>query len=158
MRSNIVLKTAIVIFLGGLLNSSCSSSLGSYTTPNNILGKLRNVPELSSFASLLEKVPSVGKVLGGKSPVTLLAPTNDAIAGLGQEALSHLTSSKEGLKELEAIVKKHIVPGTVNPEELMAGNIQSVTRDRVEMGDAKIVGTPVLADNGVIQMIDKVLK
>jgi uncharacterized surface protein with fasciclin (FAS1) repeats len=158
MCSKIILKLFVVIGLTALLNFSCTSSLNSFTSPNNILGKLGNQPELSSFVSLLEKVPAIGKLLGGKNPVTVLAPNNEAIVSLGQETINHLTSSKEGLKELGNIIKQHIIPGIINAEEIIGGNVESVAGKRVQIGDAKIVGTPIIADNGVIQIINKVLK
>ena len=158
MHSNIIPKLFTVICLAALLNFSCTPTLSSFASPNNILGKLGSQPDLSSFVSLLEKVPAVGKLLGGKHPVTVLAPNNEAIASLGQETINHLTSSKEGLKELGNIIKQHIIPGSINADEIINGNVESVAGKRIQIGDAKIVGAPIIADNGVIQVINKMLK
>lgn len=157
MKRN-TLKLMLVGLSFVLLNISCSPSLSSLTTPSNLLGLLGNNSNLSSFAGLLNKVPAVGKLLGGKSPLTILAPSNDAIAGLGQETLNNLTSSKTGLTQLAGILKNHIIPGKVNLSDLAGGAVKSLGGNPINLGGAKAVGESVSADNGMIQVIDKVLQ
>jgi len=150
-----LLLLAFVIFI----NSACKTpSLSSLTTPTNLLGMLGKSPNLSQFAGLLNQVPSVGKLLGGKNPMTVLAPTNDALSAMGTDALSKLTGSKEGLSQLGDMLKKYVIPGKVSATDLAAGTAKNLAGSPVSLGDAKLVGDAISADNGSILALDKLLK
>ncbi|ULQ57972.1 fasciclin domain-containing protein [Flavihumibacter rivuli] len=158
MRRNTFLRLFTVMGVIAMLNLSCAPSLSSLTTPSNLLGMLGGNANLSSFAGLINKVPSVGKLLGGSNPLTILAPSNDAIAALGQDAIGKLTGSKAGLKDLANILKGHIIPGKVNPADLASGTLKSIGGTPINLGNAKVVGDAINADNGTIMMIDQLLK
>ena len=139
-------------------NFGCSSSLNSLTTATNLLGVLGKNPNLSSFSGLLNKVPAVGKLLGGSSPLTVLAPSNDALASLGQDAITKLTGSKEGLSQLAGLLKNHLVAGKVSASDLASGTLKTLAGNPVTLDAGSLVGSAESADNGVIQVINKVLQ
>ena len=142
MRSKIILKSFIVISLTGLLNFSCSSSLSSFSSPNNILGKLGNQPDLSSFVAcwkkfLLSENYWVEKSGNAPCPYIMMPlPVWDRKRSIISPAV------KTALKELDNIAKKHIIPGKYQCRRTNWWKYSISDRKPVQIGDAKIVGTP----------------
>jgi uncharacterized surface protein with fasciclin (FAS1) repeats len=107
--------------------------------------------------------------LSGDGPFTVFAPTDAAF----QNLLAELGTNKEDLlanKELlTQVLKYHVVPGlvlkaqvptnrpitTVQGETFTVNTDLSITDQRTR--NAKITATDVLASNGVIHVIDKVI-
>ena len=126
---------------------------------------------LPDFSILVEAVAAAGLVdaLSAEGPFTVFAPTNDAFAAL----LAELGVSKDDLlastELLTAVLTYHVVPGLVLASGVPIGaditTLQGATfsvdaqlaitdgRDRM----ANIVTTDVLASNGVIHVIDRVI-
>ncbi len=155
-RNRFIVMIALVSI--SFANFGCSSSLSSLSTASNLLGVLGKNPNLSSFSGLLNKVPAVGKLLGGSSPLTVLAPSNDAISSLGQDALGSLTGSKDGLSQLTNLLKNHLVAGKVSASDLASGTLKTLAGNPVQLDAGSLVGNAESADNGVIQVINKVLQ
>ncbi|MBM3979793.1 MAG: fasciclin domain-containing protein [Planctomycetes bacterium] len=106
-------------------------------------------------------------LLKGDKPVTLFAPTDAAFRALGAATVQKLATDREALK---ALIRAHLVTGKYTTEELTpldgkelrsladAGLKVEVTKDGVRVGGAKLVVTNVQCSNGVIHVIDAVLK
>ncbi|HNJ98247.1 MAG TPA: fasciclin domain-containing protein [Ilumatobacteraceae bacterium] len=123
------------------------------------------------FTTLVAAVQAAGLVdtLSGEGPFTVFAPTDEAFAA----ALESLGLTAEELlanKELlTAVLTYHVVPGKVlaadvvglNGQEVATVNGASITvtvdGSSVMVNDANVVATDVMASNGVIHVIDKVL-
>jgi uncharacterized surface protein with fasciclin (FAS1) repeats len=123
------------------------------------------------FSILVEAVTAadLGATLSGTGPFTVFAPTNAAFASL----LTELGISKEALLANKALLTQvltyHVVSGRVLKAEVPVGSaiktVQSETftiDSSLSVNDqrarkAKIVATDVLASNGVIHVIDKVI-
>lgn len=113
------------------------------------------------------KETGVIAVLKGERPVTLFAPTDAAFRALGATTVQKLATDKEALK---ALVRAHLVAGKYTTEELTplggkelrtladAGLKVEPTKDGIRVGGAKLVVTNVQCSNGVIHVIDAVLK
>lgn len=131
---------------------------------------------LSATARLV-KAAGLDKTFGGVGSYTLFAPTDAAIAAL-PEADRTALESPEGRAQLIALLSSHVSPGYVGQADLdtaleRAGgsmNLASVGAapiklhkdgDRVMLGDgegaARIAGAAIVASNGVIYPIDRVL-
>jgi uncharacterized surface protein with fasciclin (FAS1) repeats len=98
-------------------------------------------------------------------PYTLFAPTNEAFAALPEGTLDELLKP-ENKDELAVILTYHVVPGkvmtvdVVNLNSAVTVNGQSVTittGDGIKVDDANVIRTDILAKNGVIHTIDKVI-
>ncbi|WP_326494832.1 fasciclin domain-containing protein [Roseateles hydrophilus] len=135
----------------------------------------RNIVETAqataAFSTLVEAVVAANLqgTLSGTGPFTVFAPTNDAFAA----ALAELGLSKGALLADTALLSKiltyHVVPSRVLKAEVPVGAAittvegQSFTVDAsLAITDrlgrkATIVGTDVLASNGVVHVIDKVI-
>ncbi|MDE2049297.1 MAG: fasciclin domain-containing protein, partial [Betaproteobacteria bacterium] len=126
---------------------------------------------LPQFSTLVEAVVAAGldTTLSGTGPFTVFAPTNDAFAAL----LTELNITKAALLADKALLTKvltyHVVPGrvlkadvpvgtpiaTVEGETFTVDGSLAITDQRARK--ANITATDVLASNGVIHVIDKVI-
>lgn len=124
-----------------------------------------------SFGVLVEAVQSAGLVstLKGSGPFTVFAPTDQAFA----DALKALNLTKEQLladkARLTKILTYHVVPSKAVAADVVKLNGQevatvqgakvkvAVSGQSVKVNDANVTRTDVMASNGVIHVIDKVL-
>lgn len=135
----------------------------------------RNVVDVAKdnpqFSILVEAVTAAGlaDTLSGAGPFTVFAPTNDAFAAL----LTELGVTKDQLLADKVLLTKvltyHVVAGRVlkadvpvnTPIATVQGQTFSVS-PALAITDqnartANIVGTDVLASNGVIHVLDRVI-
>jgi uncharacterized surface protein with fasciclin (FAS1) repeats len=123
------------------------------------------------FKTLVAAVKAAGLVdtLKGKGPFTVFAPTDAAFAALPKGTLETLLKP-ENKEKLTAILTYHVVPGKVTAadvKKLESGTeVPTVNGTKVTLrhGDpgvtvnsARVIKADVMADNGVIHVIDHVL-
>lgn len=134
--------------------------------------ELERVNQLAGNAGMID-------LLNGVGPYTLFAPTNRAVAALGEERGQALTR-EDMSAPAAALLRAHIVPGVVTRRDLtaalaaagdrpvqmrtMAGTMLTFARTdgpmTVSSGDgppARLVGEEGLAANGAVQPIDALL-
>lgn len=125
-------------------------------------------PNFSSLAAALQRANLV-TALQAPGPFTVFAPTNEAFAALLASNPAWTTLNDIPLETLVAVLQYHVVPGTKAYSEtvvtlpkvstLLTG--KDVTIDAsagVKLnGTTTVTATDVLASNGVIHVIDKVL-
>ena len=118
-----------------------------------------------SFNTLVSAVQVAGLVdtLKGPGPFTVFAPTDEAFAKIPKEKLDALLKDKAALTK---VLTYHVVPGKVMAADVKAGAVKTVEGSplsismnggKVGVNNANVVKTDVLADNGVIHVIDKVV-
>ena len=123
--------------------------------------------EAGSFKTLLTAVKAAGLVetLQGKGPFTVFAPTDAAFAALPAGTLDGLLKDPAALKK---VLLYHVVSGSVTADKVVgltsATSVEgspiaiSVKDGTVYLNDsAKVVTPDVMASNGVIHVIDKVI-
>lgn len=121
--------------------------------------------EAGDFSTLLAAVEAAGltdTLATGR--YTLLAPTDEAFAALGQPAIDALLADPAALT---ALLQNHVLPlpqdahtiGLFTNVVTLGGGSLPVTKDGdvLTVGGATVTGTDIPADNGVIQIIDTVL-
>ena len=114
-----------------------------------------------TLAVALEKADLV-KTLKGKGPFTVFAPTDAAFAKVPKADLDALLADKA---KLAAVLTYHVVPGNVMAKDVKAGKVKSVqgseltltTANGVKVDNANVIKTDIVADNGVIHVIDSVV-
>jgi uncharacterized surface protein with fasciclin (FAS1) repeats len=117
--------------------------------------------DFKTLAVALEKAGLVD-TLKGKGPFTVFAPTDAAFAKVPKAQLDALLADKE---KLAAVLTYHVVPGTVMAKDVKAGPVKSVqgsnltlsTSGGVKVDGANVVKADIVADNGVIHVIDSVV-
>lgn len=118
-----------------------------------------------SFNTLVTAVQAAGLVetLKGKGPFTVFAPTDEAFAKIPKADLDALLKDKA---KLTAVLTYHVVPGKVMAADVKPGQVTTVQGQalrvsadggKVLVNDANVVKTDVVADNGVIHVIDRVV-
>jgi uncharacterized surface protein with fasciclin (FAS1) repeats len=117
-----------------------------------------------SFKTLAAALQAAGLVdtLKGKGPFTVFAPTDDAFAKIPKADLDALLKDKA---KLTAVLTYHVVAGQVMAKDVKAGQVKTVqgseltlaTAGGVTVNGAKVVKADIVADNGVIHVIDSVV-
>ena len=115
----------------------------------------------NTLAAALEKAGLVD-TLKGKGPFTVFAPTDAAFAKVPKKDLDALLADKS---KLVAVLTYHVVPGTVMAKDVKPGKVKTVqgseltvsTSSGVKIDNAQVVQPDIVADNGVIHVIDSVV-
>ncbi|MBK7005005.1 MAG: fasciclin domain-containing protein [Burkholderiales bacterium] len=117
-----------------------------------------------NFKTLATALGAAGLVdtLKGKGPFTVFAPTDAAFAKIPKADLDALLKDKA---KLTAVLTYHVVAGKVMAADVKAGKVKTVqgseltvaTKDGVTVDGAKVSATDIVADNGVIHVIDSVI-
>ncbi len=141
--------------------------------PPGVLNVVQMAQANPTFSVLVEAVvaANLATTLSGTGPFTVFAPTNDAFTA----ALGELTLSKAQLlasPDLAGILTFHVVSGDVRAADVVAlpkpaavttlqgdaftvGTTLGITDGRART--ASLAATDVIASNGVIHVVDKVL-
>ena len=117
-----------------------------------------------SFKTLATALTAAGLVdtLKGKGPFTVFAPTDEAFAKIPKADLDALLKDKA---KLTAVLTYHVVAGKVMAADVKAGAVKTVqgsdltitTAGGVKVNNANVIKTDIVADNGVIHVIDTVV-
>jgi uncharacterized surface protein with fasciclin (FAS1) repeats len=117
-----------------------------------------------NFNTLATALQAAGLVdtLKGPGPFTVFAPTDAAFAKIPKADLDALLKDKA---KLTAVLTYHVVPGKVMAADVKPGKVKTVqggsltvaTAGGVTVDNAKVTATDIVADNGVIHVIDTVV-
>ncbi|MCC6624142.1 MAG: fasciclin domain-containing protein [Deltaproteobacteria bacterium] len=130
--------------------------------PASVLGIVAARDDLSTLETAVAAA-GIGAALDGDEPVTLFAPTNAAIAALGDQVGALVAD----VPRLTDVLKYHVTAGKVYAEEVVAEDALTMLNGLVipitlsggtaKIGAATITTTDIYARNGVIHVIDAVL-
>jgi uncharacterized surface protein with fasciclin (FAS1) repeats len=117
-----------------------------------------------NFNTLATALKAAGLVetLKGAGPFTVFAPTDAAFAKIPKAQLDALLADKA---KLTAVLTYHVVPGKVMSKDVKAGMVKTVqgssltvaTMGGVKVDHANVIAVDIVADNGVIHIIDTVI-
>ena len=117
-----------------------------------------------NFKTLAAALTAAGLVdtLKGPGPFTVFAPTDEAFAKIPKAQLDALLADKA---KLTSVLTYHVVPGKVMAKDVKAGKVKTVQGSELTVGTAggvmvdgaKVTATDIVADNGVIHVIDSVV-
>jgi len=172
MKTNSILTlaafAAVVTLTPNLIASDCagskSASASTCTAGKDIVALAAGA---DNFKTLVAAVKAAGLVetLQGKGPFTVFAPTDAAFAKLPAGTVENLLKP-ENKDKLAAILKYHVVPGKVLAADVKTMEAKTVQGQSVKLkvsdtgvtvDNAKVVKTDLLAENGVIHVIDSVI-
>lgn len=122
-----------------------------------------------SFETLIKavKAADLEKTLKGEGPFTIFAPTDEAFAALPEGKLAKLMKP-ENKAQLVELLSYHVVSGKVTASDITGKtkSLKTLTGDKVKINsagrltkieEAAIQQPDVMATNGVIHVIDKVM-
>jgi uncharacterized surface protein with fasciclin (FAS1) repeats len=130
---------------------------------DNIVQTAAAAGQFKTLATLL-KAAGLAGTLQGKGPFTVFAPTDAAFAQVPKATLNALAKDKA---KLRAVLLYHVASGKVLAKRVVTMNSVKTLNGQslrirtaggaVRVGPAKVAKADVLASNGVIHVIDRVL-
>lgn len=165
IRSSIALLVAAAVVAAATLGAFASASSASRSTggDQNIVQTALAAGQFTTLASLLTKAGLVDTLSTG-GPFTVFAPTDAAFAKVPKATLAALAKHPA---QLRSVLLYHVVPGSVNASDVVklssaktlegSSVLIKVNKGGVFVNQAKVTTPDVMASNGVIHVIDKVL-
>ncbi len=158
------------------LNSRCAGGASSEVTAapaeqTTSMENSKNIVEIASengsFKTLTAalKAADLVTVLEGAGPFTVFAPTDDAFAALPKGTVETLLKP-ENKSKLVKILTYHVLPQKAVSSGLTSADVATVEGSNVKIkvgdsgvmvNDAKVAKADIMAKNGVIHVIDKVI-
>jgi uncharacterized surface protein with fasciclin (FAS1) repeats len=161
-------KAFILVAVVGLFVFTGKANAQCETYPSrtqNIVDLAGATGDLSTLAAAI-KAGNLVETLQGEGPFTVFAPTNAAFEALPEGTLESLLKP-ENKEKLIQVLTYHVIPGKVKSKDLkdgmMAGTVQgsevkiSISGGKVGVNDASVTSADVMASNGVVHVIDKVI-
>lgn len=158
---DITSTTAIVLAVVGLAIGSISARAANQDIVDTAVG----AGQFKTLATAL-KAAGLVETLKRPGPFTVFAPTDEAFAKLPAGTVENLLKPENKAK-LTAILTYHVVPGAVNAQQVtklneaktVNGAMVKVSTEagKVMINGATVVKADIVASNGVIHVIDKVI-
>ena len=163
-RTPIITALVLALVIGvATATPGRATTAGSKMGEKNLVQTAIAAGQFNTLASLLQKAGLAG-TLEGKGPFTVFAPTDVAFAKVPKATLASLAKNKATLR---AVLLYHVVQGKVTAAQAMklhsAKTLEGkpisiqVKGGKVIVGGATVVKANVMASNGVIHVINKVL-
>ena len=134
-------------------------------TKNDIVDTAVSAGQFKTLVAALNAGELAG-VLKGSGPFTVFAPTDDAFKALPAGTVESLLKP-ENKEKLIAILTYHVVPGKtvssaiagkmLTAKTVQGGSLNINGTNGVRINNATVVKADIMASNGVIHVIDKVL-
>lgn len=141
-------------------------------TASNAANIVETAQGAGSFGTLLAAAQAAGlaDALATGENLTVFAPTDEAFAALPEGTVENLLKP-ENKDQLVAVLSYHVLPRKLSSNMLPGRTIHvktikssgdrllSVTKSGggVSVDEAKVISADVMADNGIIHVIDKVM-
>jgi uncharacterized surface protein with fasciclin (FAS1) repeats len=166
LRSILIVSAASAAVLGSAGPASAAPAVdasASAAKKKNIVATAVAAGKFDTLVSLVKQA-GLAKTLRGDGPFTVFAPTDAAFAKVPKATLDELAADKaklrsvllyhvaEGRLKAAKVVKKRSIK-TLNGQRVRV----RVRSEKVFVGGARVVTPDVLASNGVIHVINKVL-
>ncbi|RYJ50932.1 fasciclin domain-containing protein [Flavobacterium petrolei] len=172
MKNVSKIKNWALIVLFSIAAVSCDDDDNNVVVDNTITGKATATANLSILVQALVKA-DLATTLKGAGPYTVFAPTNEAFTAF-LATTSYATINDVPKEALTQILLNHVVTGAVKSTDLTTGYIKTLakgtasTTNTLSMyvnassgvklnGIATVTTADIMASNGVIHIVDKVI-
>lgn len=131
-------------------------------TPVSVADTIARDPQLSTLNTLVAKA-GLTESLKATGPITVFAPTNDAFQAVPAKTMDELAQDPAKLK---AVLAYHVVPARLVAADVKNGNVKTVqggnvalskAGDFVTVEEAMVQQADIVATNGVVHTVDRVL-
>ena len=163
MKKVVALVTAAAVLAVAASIATASPAKNTGMGQKNIVQTAVAAGQFKTLVSLVKQAGLAG-ALSGPGPLTVFAPTDAAFAKVPKATLAALAKSPAKLK---AVLLYHVAKGKVTAGQvvkltsvktLQGGSLSvKVAGGKVYVGGARVVKPDVMASNGVIHVINKVL-
>ncbi len=155
--TDIIADNGVIHVIDSVLLPPVEESLGSIVDIAVADGRFETLVAALQAANLAE-------ALAGEGPFTVFAPTDEAFGGLPEGTVEALLNDIPALTD---ILLYHVVSGEVLAEDvvlleeaetLLGENVSIRVEDgKVFINESEVIVADIIADNGVIHVIDAVL-
>ena len=149
-----------------LITLSAAALLAACATPQpapaSVAVTIARDPQLSTLNTLIQKA-GLTETLQAAGPYTVFAPTNDAFKNVPAKTMDELGRDPARLK---SVLSYHVLPARVVANDVRNGNAKtaqggelalSKAGEYVTVEDAMVQTADIMATNGVIHTVDRVL-
>ena len=156
------MKNKLLIPVASALASVLLVACASAPAPRTIAATAAATPQLSTLSKLVTEA-GLTDTLDAPGPYTVFAPTDEAFKAVPASTMAALAKDKELLK---SVLTFHVVPGKVASADVKNGPVKTAQGGNVTLYrsgtfltvDDAVVTTPdIVASNGVIHLVDRVL-
>lgn len=166
MHRRTLVKGAAIAMTAGFLGA-CAPAMDE---GDDIVDIATKNPDFSTLVSAV-KTAGLVETLKGPGPFTVFAPTNAAFDKLPDGTVQNLLKP-ENRDQLKSILTYHVVPGQATAAQLAGKTVRvktaqggtahvngndSASPTGVSVEGANVVAADIMATNGVIHVIDKVI-
>jgi uncharacterized surface protein with fasciclin (FAS1) repeats len=172
MKNVSKIRNLAMIALFAIFTVSCDDDDNNVVVDNTITGKATATANLSILVQALVKA-DLATTLKGAGPYTVFAPTNDAFTAF-LATTPYATINDVPKEALTQILLNHVVTGAVKSTDLTTGYIKTLakgtasTSNTLSMyvnttagvklnGVATVTTADIMASNGVVHIVDKVI-
>jgi uncharacterized surface protein with fasciclin (FAS1) repeats len=172
MKNVSKIRNLALIVLFSIVAVSCDDDDNTVVIDNTITGKASATANLSILVQALVKA-DLATTLKGAGPYTVFAPTNEAFTSF-LATTPYATINDVPKEALTQILLNHVVTGAVKSTDLTTGYIKTLakgtasTTNTLSMhvntsagvklnGIATVTTADIMASNGVIHIVDKVI-
>jgi len=173
MKNVLKIRKSVLILVLLVMGISCNNDNNNDPVPDNtITGKAVATPNLSILVQALVKA-NLGATLQGSGPFTVFAPSNQAFTAF-LATTPYATINDVPTDVLTQILLNHVVSGAVKSTDLMTGYIKTLAKGTASStntlsmyvntsagvklnGQATVTTADIMASNGVIHLVDKVI-
>ncbi len=165
---------ALTIAGATFLKTDVSFDRGTvYVIDRVMIPETRSVAEIVSqdprFSTLLKALTAAGLAeqlgSGNEGPWTVLAPSNEAFAALGEETIKALLADPA---KLANVLGAHVIPSRIRRSDMIAQRSArtllgrdavsfSLADGKIAVSGSGIIASDIEASNGVIHIIDRVI-
>lgn len=154
---------ATALLATSMLLSSHAMAQTANPVPATVVAAAARTPELSTFYKLVQQAGLTAS-LEATGPVTVFAPTDEAFKAVPAATLDKLSKDPELLK---SVLTYHVVPGALKAASINGNSslttlhgaqlAASKAGDFVTVDDGLVTKADLIAGNGVVHIIDRVL-
>lgn len=153
---------------GSATASNDAGTIAPVETPAGEQDLVELAVSTDELSTLVTAVKAAGLVqtLKGKGPFTVFAPTNKAFEALPEGTLEMLLKP-ENKEKLAAVLTYHVLSGSypaakvkdgMTPKSVQGETLEITKYDNgVKVNSARVIMADVMAKNGVVHVIDKVI-
>ena len=140
--------------------AACATTPGE--TPVSVADTIAREPELSTLNTLVVKA-GLSDTLKTQAPLTVFAPTNDAFKSVPAKTMDELAQDPAKLK---AVLTYHVVPEKLTAADVKNTDVKTAQGGKVALSkagefvtveDAMVQHADIIATNGVVHTVDRVL-
>jgi uncharacterized surface protein with fasciclin (FAS1) repeats len=153
MKRNLLISLSLAALL-----AACAS-MGQ---PESVADTIAHDPDLSTLNALVVKA-GLADALKATGPYTVFAPTNEAFKAVPAKTMDELANNPARLK---AVIHYHVLPARLMAAQARVGDVKTAEGSNVTIGragdfvtveDAMVQQKDIVATNGVVHTVDRVL-